>query len=796
MNATPVYIDLSRLAMTTFVSGIQRVAREIVSRLLKDETLDVKLLRAADDRSFEVYGSLDFKNPLATLRPEDMRGGAVFFDIDSAWNMPMRRSWLFPILKARGVTVISHVYDLIPVTAPQYFYSETARQFLSWCSAVINGSDRVICNAKATKDTLSRLCGEWGLKAPRCDVVALGADFPKAGKGANPDARLLEKLPRRRYVLMVGTIEPRKNHALLLEAAGKLYDLGIRTVFAGRIGWNMDGFREKMQSHPLWEKGLFFAEGPNDATIHELYKNALCVVFPTKDEGFGLPVVEAFLRGTPVLCSDIPVLREVGGTLARYFDNTDADALVKAVKELSEDKEGYERLLGEIKAYRPKTWEQTAKEMGNILRKSVLRSENVPEPRVPELMAVLTARNEDLLRALPCWDAQMPFIKRVLVCCPERNVAELKERWRGRIELSFFTDEELLGGEELPRDHTTRNFFLRCLLMKKAPLPDYFLMSDDDCRPMTRISGEDFVEDGRMKGCYYYDLRHWKGTQGAYTSFDKSLFRTRDFLLKEGLPTLAYSSHRAQVICRPFYLEMLNEYPGIEHTGLDEWSSYFNYAVARHPECFSVRPYDVAGWPGAYTDWNLEVFPERFLFENFYDSLYDEGGLYEGLSRTYEPDTFARESMEKTARRLRELQKQKRCGEWLAAYYAVYQSLYHTPPQIELFRNEEGGFWMLPAWTVFPTDTLIRFPVEMDKAYSHRGTLTVSARNEHGRAIVPDTVIDLGALDAGVSPEWVFLTPKTPRAGMLTVLWEDGGEHVTADTVIRIVEGKGAAYEP
>ena len=82
-------------------------------------------------------------------------------------------------------------------------------------------------------------------------------------------------------------------------------------------------------------------------------------------------------------------------------------------------------------------------------------------------MAVLTARNDDLLRTLPFLDACMPFIEELLVCCPQKNVQELETAWQGRLRLRFCTDEELLGGQPLPAEHTERNFLLRCLMMER-----------------------------------------------------------------------------------------------------------------------------------------------------------------------------------------------------------------------------------------------------------------------------------------------------------------------------------------
>ena len=127
---TRIYMDLSRLCLTPFTSGIQRVAKEIVLRMLKDPAISLTLLadlpthtgwRVLPHEAFVKYYTEKEGSPYGTGRPqivtpEEIPSDAVFFDIDSAWNMPMHRCWLFPKLKDRGVTIVSHVYDIIPIT--------------------------------------------------------------------------------------------------------------------------------------------------------------------------------------------------------------------------------------------------------------------------------------------------------------------------------------------------------------------------------------------------------------------------------------------------------------------------------------------------------------------------------------------------------------------------------------------------------------------------------------------------------------------------------------------------------
>lgn len=780
-----IYMDLSRLCMTPFTTGIQRVAKELVLRMLRMPDISLTLLAALPAQTawrilphdaFLTYYTEKKGSPYGTGRmqictPDDIPSDAVFFDLDSAWNMPMQRGWLFPKLKSRGVTVVSHLYDLIPVTEPQYFHTQTMRQFLAWTAAVLQYADHIICNAEATKAALHTLCSQLDIAAPPCTVVPLGADFAKKSADTDSaDTALLEKLPQYRYLLAVGTIEPRKNHRLLLDAVPKLSEMGVKVVFAGRIGWNMDAFAKEMAKHPKNGTDFFFAQGPNDATVRALYQNALAVAFPTKNEGFGLPIVESFLHGTPVLASDIPVLREVGGTLADYFDNSSVDALVDAVSALLADENAYRQKRAAISAYQPRTWDAVAADMAAALRQCGTASELLPETLPVSQMAVLTARNDDLLRTLPYLDAYMPFIARLLVCCPQKNVAELQEKWHGRIRLNFYTDEELLDGAALPEDHTTRNFYLRCLLMRKAPLDDVFIMTDDDYRPLMPVSQEFFVRQGRYQAYFCYDLRAWRGTQGDYSSYDRSMFRTRDFLTAHGLPTLQYSSHQPQIIDRRLYLEMLDAYPEIDMQGLDEWSTYFNYCIAKHSQMFCAERYCTVGWPGAISDWTLWCQPKELVFENFYDVHYEENRVFAGLSTVYDAARADLENTEKIRRWTGELALQRTQTAQENVYREMYRDSYHCMPEFHLHEQDGQPVLSVPAVLYLPAGAVIRLPLIADAALrGSREPVTYSIDDERGKHIIQPRTLELAEVDAGVPPELILPLPPYAFRGILTV---------------------------
>jgi glycosyltransferase involved in cell wall biosynthesis len=180
------------------------------------------------------------------------------------------------------------------------------------------------------------IVAELGLEPSRFSVVHHGATLPtRAVASAEPAVRERLGLGDRRVVLCVASKRPHKNQELLVRATPHLpddvvvvlaghpepYDRELRTLAAG-LGVN---------------ERVVFADYVPDDDLEALWSMAVCAAFPTRAEGFGMPVLEAIARDVPVACSDLPVLREVGGNLPRFFSPDDpqgaADAIVAAAGE-------------------------------------------------------------------------------------------------------------------------------------------------------------------------------------------------------------------------------------------------------------------------------------------------------------------------------------------------------------------------------------------------------------------------------------------------------------------------------
>ncbi|HUP41606.1 MAG TPA: glycosyltransferase family 1 protein, partial [Thermoanaerobaculia bacterium] len=177
----------------------------------------------------------------------------------------------------------------------------------------------------------------------------------------------------------VGTLEPRKNLETLLDAwpalrrrraaaggAGEVPPL----VLCGQLGWKSEGLRRRVEEARAegWLHHLGYVD---EAALGALYRGARLFVFPSRYEGFGLPVLEALAAGVPVVASDLPVLRELAGDAVLYAPPTDVEEWVRQVAAVLDDPELARRLAAagreRAKGY---TWERAAELHVQVFREA------------------------------------------------------------------------------------------------------------------------------------------------------------------------------------------------------------------------------------------------------------------------------------------------------------------------------------------------------------------------------------------------------------------------------------------
>jgi len=278
----------------------------------------------------------------ARLEAVDAQPGDQLLLLDSSWHAD-----LFPLverLKVQGVGIISVIYDLIPISHPQFFEASLAGVYGRWFDWISRIADGFLCISATVQEQMrAEITARRGVEAAEqlwFEHFHLGSELDLVDDAAEPDTALQQLFAGQAPVyLMVSTIEPRKNHAYALDAFERLWAKGmdVRLCIIGRVGWKCEALIERIQRHPELNRRLFMFNQVDDRGLEYAYQRARALLFSSFAEGFGLPLVEAMQRGLPAMASDIPVFREIGSEFMAYFDLAAPASLVALVERFERD---------------------------------------------------------------------------------------------------------------------------------------------------------------------------------------------------------------------------------------------------------------------------------------------------------------------------------------------------------------------------------------------------------------------------------------------------------------------------
>jgi glycosyltransferase involved in cell wall biosynthesis len=249
---------------------------------------------------------------------------------------------------ATSCRAVATVHDLVAFDPELRLPRGSAAERLTLPLAV-RRRQPLLCVSEATRGALVE---RFPRAAPLAHVVPHGVE-----------SRFFVDRPEQPYVLMTGTLEPRKNVVRAIEAAAALPDplrKRFELVVAGPRGWHTDEIEAALARHGDSVRQLGHVPDPE---LPDLYAGASVFLYPSLREGFGLPVLEAMAAGTAVVTSGLSSLPEVGGDAVRYVDPYDVDSIRAGLEELLRDGERRTELAaaGRERA-RSFTWERTARE--------------------------------------------------------------------------------------------------------------------------------------------------------------------------------------------------------------------------------------------------------------------------------------------------------------------------------------------------------------------------------------------------------------------------------------------------
>lgn len=337
--------------------------------ILWDRSLrDYRLLREEERERLASYGG----PPKPAARDGDLaaqiellRPGVLFLaEAPMDEQLPERLVWAY----ARGLKVAAMIYDLIPLSHPVLCVPSIVRQFPEYLEGIA-GADALFPISGESLRQLERHAAEQELPLPACrDVVWLPAQF--AGWPRNMDRRAAPAGPVR--CLCVGSIEPRKNHANLLEAFQRLLrrrpELQLELTLVGNRFAGAEALAARIEALTRELPALRWTGIVGDEALAELYHRADFTAYPSLVEGFGLPIMESLWMGRPCLCHAGGVMAELavgGGCMTA--DMGDVLAIETALERLATDGGLRERLTAAAQARELRDWPAYGAEIANRL---------------------------------------------------------------------------------------------------------------------------------------------------------------------------------------------------------------------------------------------------------------------------------------------------------------------------------------------------------------------------------------------------------------------------------------------
>lgn len=267
------------------------------------------------------------------------------------------------------------IHDLSFIRYPELF-RPTNRMYLTVMTKLsARRARRVIAVSAHTASETNELLG---VPLDRIDVVHHGVDpvFRPRPCQAVEAFREQRGLPQR-FVLAVGTLEPRKNHTRLVEAFAQIRESQTKLVLVGGKGWLYEELFAKVQSLDM-EDDVIFAGYVKNGELPLWYNAATVLAYPSLYEGFGLPVLEAQASGTPVLTSSVPPLPEAAGKAAVLVDPCDTQALAAGLHQLLTDEDLRNELSKQgIDHARRFNWEETAYRTTEVYQRALGQKENL-----------------------------------------------------------------------------------------------------------------------------------------------------------------------------------------------------------------------------------------------------------------------------------------------------------------------------------------------------------------------------------------------------------------------------------
>lgn len=329
-----IFVDLSVIARNDSRTGIQRVVRSVMNEMRAASADQMLQPLRYDGGKFRTMGWPNATSAVGV--PPHPEPGDVFLGLDLSIDAIRKGRKDLLRWKKAGVIFWFVIYDLLPIQHPAYFSAKLSVRFNWWFQTILHLADGFVCISPHVAAELRRIlldrCAD-GSEIPVA-VAPMGVDIAKDSRCGSGSRFSIPEFGQSKFVLAVGTLEPRKGYGDLLDAFELLWSEANDThlVIVGAPGWKTHALQDRMAKHPEHQRRLHWLTDLGDVALLALYDRAELLVAPSYAEGFGLPIIEAIARSCPVLARDIGAFRAHATLGLRFFPaNANALALCRAL---------------------------------------------------------------------------------------------------------------------------------------------------------------------------------------------------------------------------------------------------------------------------------------------------------------------------------------------------------------------------------------------------------------------------------------------------------------------------------
>lgn len=459
-------------------TGIQRVTRQLAKQLImtghklvpiKWDADEDRIVRASrDDLAYMARWNGPVEDGWQpSFEPDRMSGDATYLMVELPLNRPLNvQRRVIEFFKQRSVQCVAIFYDAIPFKLASIYpphFTAAHQEYME----ILDGMDLVLpISVTSANDLTSFLnlsqCRALALEE-RIKTVELPSEFPEIDRSldmsiSDPDTDC--------QILVVGTVEPRKNHETLIRAFFEAERKSTRKLKLTLVGGDESFDKElphKIEGLIGGAKNIYWIKNASDEILRRQYTQADFIVFPSFEEGFGLPIVESLWFGVPCICSSSGQMAELaahGG--CELVDVLSIEDLSNAIVLLANDPQRVRKLKEQIRDRHFRTWADYAAEVSGSIRstiqdpvlpgKPLAGKDQFMLPRRPVLSICITTYNraswlavnlENLMRI----STDVRDKVEIVVCdnCSSDDTPQVAERFRGQENFFYYRNTGNIG---------------------------------------------------------------------------------------------------------------------------------------------------------------------------------------------------------------------------------------------------------------------------------------------------------------------------------------------------------------